>query len=86
MAEEIISKGAFEKLASTYGFAAAHHQEGAYEVFHEYLREALEETIASAVVNVQGEHANGELQLGPTVRKRLRVYIWPLEGEEEGHD
>jgi hypothetical protein len=76
--DPIITRSAFEALATTHGFDTAHHEAGVYELFRDSLREALEETIAAAMVSIPVTEADAhDLPLGEAVRKRMRVYIWP---------
>lgn len=73
----LITKQDFEALAAAHGFSAAHHQPGAYELFHAHLQDALEETIAASMLSVPVvESTATDLPLGPAVRKRVKVYEW----------
>ncbi len=73
----LITKQDFEALAAAHGFSAAHHQPGAYELFHAHLQDALEETIAASMLSIPVvESESTDLPLGPAVRKRTQVYEW----------
>ncbi len=73
----LIDRAAFESLATAHGFDPRYHQQGVYERFNDYLREALVEAISTALLT----DVDDDPHINAAVRKRMRVYMWAEEDE-----